>query len=46
MDIGIGLVGGLVAGVIIGFFLVRFFIQKQNQAKLDEINSKADLEIK
>lgn len=46
MDIGIGLAGGLVAGVIIGFFLVRFFIQKQNQGKLDEINAKADLEIK
>jgi ribonuclease Y len=46
MDIGIGLVAGLVVGAIIGFFLVRTFIQKQNQAKLDEINAKADLEIK
>ncbi len=46
MDIGIGLVGGLVAGAILGFFLVRIFIQKQNQGKLDEINTKVDLEIK
>lgn len=46
LEIGTGLVGGLVAGAIIGFFLVRIFIQKQNQSKLEEINSKADLEIK
>ena len=46
MDIGIGLVAGLLVGALIGFFLVRIFIQKQNQSKLDEINAKADLEIK
>ena len=46
MDIGIGLIGGLVAGAALGFFLVSIMLRKQNQSKIDEANAKADLELK
>ncbi|MCH2081263.1 MAG: ribonuclease Y [Saprospiraceae bacterium] len=46
MDIGIGLGIGLVVGLIIGYLLVRAFLQKGNQVKIEEMNAKADLEIK
>lgn len=46
MELGIGLIGGLVVGAAIGFFLVQGYIKKMNQNKIDEMNSKADLVIK
>lgn len=46
MDIEIGLAIGLVVGLIIGYLLVRAFLQKGNQVKIEEMNAKADLEIK
>jgi len=46
MDIGIGLIGGLVAGLILGYIIVSGIIKKGNQAKIDEVNKKADLTLK
>jgi len=46
IGIGIGILIGLLVGAGIGFFVVRMFLTKSNQTKIDEINSKADLEIK
>ncbi len=48
MEIGIliGILIGLVIGAAAGYFLIRMFLTKSNQTKIDEINAKADLEIK
>jgi ribonuclease Y len=46
MEIGIGLVAGLVIGALVGYFLIQSVLKKQQQAKIDEINAKSDLEIK
>ncbi len=46
MEIGIGLIGGIVLGAILAYVLVSMFLKKGNQAKVDEINKKADLTIK
>ena len=46
LEIGAGLIIGLVLGAILSFVLVRMMITKSNQSKLEEINAKADLEIK
>ncbi|MEN0002529.1 MAG: ribonuclease Y [Bacteroidota bacterium] len=46
MDIGIGLGIGLLVGAIVSYFIVNFLIKKTQQAKIEEINAKADLEIK
>ena len=43
MEIGIGLIGGLVAGLVIGFLVMNFFIRRMQQSKIEEINKKADL---
>jgi ribonuclease Y len=45
MEIGIGLIAGLVIGVVIGYFIMQALLKKQNQAKVEEINAKTDLEI-
>ncbi|MCB0586043.1 MAG: ribonuclease Y [Phaeodactylibacter sp.] len=37
---------GLVIGVIIGYIIVRSTMQKANQKHIDEMNAKADLEVK
>ena len=42
MEIGVGLIGGLVAGAIIGYFLVNSILKKQSQSKIDAANAKAD----
>ncbi|MCB0577801.1 MAG: ribonuclease Y [Phaeodactylibacter sp.] len=39
-------VAGLVVGVIIGYLIVRSTLQKANQKYIDEMNAKADLEVK
>jgi len=46
MEIGIGLLAGLVIGAILGFVIVNAFIRKANKSKIEEINAKVDLEIK
>ncbi len=46
MEIGIGLIAGLVAGAILGFFIVQFLLKKSNQSRTEEMNAKADLVVK
>lgn len=46
MEIGIGLVIGLAIGAIASYFLIKSVLQKSNQKVLEEINAKADLEVK
>lgn len=46
MEIGIGLAIGLVVGAIVGYFVVQAIMKKAGQTKLDEINAKAQLQIK
>ncbi|HMQ50005.1 MAG TPA: ribonuclease Y [Saprospiraceae bacterium] len=46
MEIGIGLAIGLAIGAIASYFLIKSVLQKNNQKVLEELNSKADLEIK
>ncbi len=43
VEIGIGLIGGLVLGAIVGFFIVQTMIKKANKTSTDELNRKADL---
>jgi len=42
MELGAGLLGGLVLGAIIGFIITNFIMKKGQKAKIDEINRKAD----
>ncbi len=53
MEIGIGLVIGLVIGGILAYFTVQAFLKKAGQAKLEqanakleEVNAKAELQVK
>lgn len=46
MDIGLGLVIGLVVGAIIGYVIVNIFGKKAQQSRVDEMNVKADQQIK
>jgi ribonuclease Y len=46
LEIGVGLIAGLVVGMLIGYFVVQALIKKTAQRKIDEMNAKADLEIK
>ena len=39
-------IAGLVVGVIAGYIIVRSTLQKTNQKYIDEMNAKADLEVK
>ncbi|MFK7808050.1 MAG: ribonuclease Y [Saprospiraceae bacterium] len=43
MEIGIGLIAGLVVGAVIGFLVVQAMIKKSNQSKTEELNRKSDL---
>ncbi len=43
MELGAGLLGGLLLGAVIGFVIVNFLMKKSQKAKIDEINQKADL---
>ena len=45
MDIGIGLIIGIVAGALIGYFLMTLMFKKMNAAKIEDANRKADLTI-
>ena len=46
MDIGIGLIAGVVAGLVLGYFLARLIVNKSNDNKIKELNEKADAEVK
>ncbi len=53
MSIGIGLAIGLLVGAVVGYFVVQAIIKKAGQAKLEqvnaklaEVNAKAELQIK
>ena len=46
MDIGIGLLIGIVVGVSVGYFIANMLVKKSNQKQINDINAKADLEIK
>ena len=43
MEIGIGLIGGLVVGAILGFIIVQALVKKNHKDKEDEINRKANI---
>lgn len=43
MEIGIGLIGGLIAGAVIAYFVVNALLKNQQHGKTEEINRKADL---
>ncbi len=42
MEIGIGLIGGLVLGAAIGYFLVQQLLKKATEGKIEAINLEAD----
>lgn len=46
MEIGTGLLIGLVVGAIIGYVVVNVFGKKAQKSKIDEMNAKADQQIK
>lgn len=46
MDIGTGLLIGLVVGAIVGYIIVNVFGKKAQQSRVDEMNAKADQQIK
>lgn len=41
----LSIVGGLLGGALIGFFIVRAILKSNNASKIEEINQKSDLEI-
>ncbi len=43
MEIIGGLGGGLVAGLVLGFLVMNFFVKRMQKSKVDEMNKKADL---
>lgn len=45
MEFILSIIGGLLLGGLIGFFVVRAFVSRSNRARLEEINQKSDLEI-
>ena len=46
MEIGTGLVIGLLVGAVAGFIIVKMLLGKKKQQLIDEMNAKADQEIK
>lgn len=46
MEIGIGLIAGLVIGAVLGFFIVQMALKSAQKAKIEELNNQADLQIK
>jgi len=46
MEIGIGVIAGLIIGAIVGYLIVSNMIKKSNHAKIEEVNKKADLTLK
>lgn len=46
MEIGIGLAIGLLVGAVIGYFVVQAILKKAGMKKVEEMNAKADMQIK
>lgn len=46
MEIGIGILIGAVAGIIVCYIAINFIQKKSNQSKLEDLNKKIDLEVK
>ena len=46
MEVGIGILAGLIIGAVVSFFVVRFLYNRNTAGKIEEINRKVDLEIK
>lgn len=44
-DILVAIIGGLMAGMGVGYFIVYAILRRSNQRKLEEINRISDLEI-
>lgn len=44
-DVLVAIIGGLMAGMGIGYFIVHAILKRSNQRKLEEINRISDLEI-
>ena len=45
MEIGIGLIIGIIAGLAVGYILMTIMFKKMNAAKIEDANRKADLTI-
>ncbi len=45
IQIIIGIIGGLVIGSLAGYFIVQMIVKRRMQTRVDEMNSKADLQI-
>lgn len=43
MEIGVGIIIGIIVGAAVGYFAVQAFLKKQSQDKIDEMNRKADM---
>ncbi len=43
MELILSIVGGLVLGIVVGYFVIRAFFQRSNKSQVDELNTKADL---
>lgn len=46
MELGLGLIGGVIGGLLLGFLVASFFVKKMQKSKVDEMNQKADLTLK
>lgn len=43
MEIGVGIIIGIIVGAAVGYFAVQAFLKRQSQEKVDESNRKADM---
>ncbi|HLU94546.1 MAG TPA: hypothetical protein VKZ54_10495, partial [Membranihabitans sp.] len=43
MELILSIIGGLVLGLVIGYFTIRTLIQRSTKSQTDEMNKKADL---
>lgn len=43
MELILSIVGGLILGMVIGYFVIRTYFQRTSKAQVDELNTKADL---
>lgn len=43
MELILSVVGGLIVGMAVGYFVIRMLIQRTNKTQIDEMNKKADL---
>ncbi|MBY5958226.1 ribonuclease Y [Membranicola marinus] len=43
MELILSIVGGLILGAVIGYFVIRTYFQRSSKSQIDELNKKADL---